>query len=70
MRSSVALAATLAVSLFAAPMALAKFGVKALHLGSRSGAVDYLYTAGNAVVEQGWVDRKHFYRFDVYDAYR
>lgn len=58
----------LAISLFAAPAALAKFGAKALHLGSASGSVDYLYTAGNTVVEQGWADSGRYYRFDVYDA--
>lgn len=69
-RSRVGLAVllALAVSLVVAPAALAKFNVKALHLGSASGAVDYLYTAGNKVVEQGTADRGSWYRFDVYDS--
>jgi hypothetical protein len=54
--------------MYLAPSAFAKFGVKALHVGTKSGAVDYLYTAGNTVVEQGFVDRKRYYHFDVSDA--
>jgi hypothetical protein len=57
----------LASSLALAPAALAKFGVKALHVGTASGTVDYLYTAGNTVVEQGSADRGRYYHFDVYD---
>src|SRR5262249_25583607 len=61
-----ALVACLAV----APIAQAtqvKFAVRKLHLGSASGAEDYLYTAGNTVVAQASVDRGRYYRFDVYD---
>jgi hypothetical protein len=59
---------TLGVTCALAPSALARFSVKALHVGSAAGAVDYLYTAGNKVVEQGSADRGSWYRFDVYDA--
>ena len=61
------MAVSLVACLLAAPSAMAKFSLKALRLGSSSGAVDYLYTAGNTVVAQGWVDRHRYYRFDVYD---
>ena len=40
-RLALAALAGLGVCMFVAPAALAKFGVKALHLGSKSGAVDY-----------------------------
>src|SRR5947209_11021414 len=58
---------SVAVSLLFAPAALAKFSLKALHLGSASGAADYLFASGNTVVEQCQVDRGRYYRFDVYD---
>ena len=67
LRFGLALLLGLVLCLVAAPMAQAKFGLKALHLGSNSGAQDYLFTAGNSVVEQAQVDRGRYYRFDVYD---
>ncbi len=67
-RLGLALLLSLALGMVAAPAALGQFGVKKLRLGSASGAEDYLYTAGNTVVEQGTVDRARYYRFNVYDA--
>ncbi len=67
LRFGLALALGLVLCLVAAPMAQAKFTLKALHLGTNSGAQDYLFTAGNTVVEQAQVDRGRYYRFDVYD---
>lgn len=67
LRLSLALIFGVAVSLLLAPPALAQFRVKQLHLGSTSGAVDYLFAAGNTVVEQGTVDQARYYRFDVSD---
>src|SRR5262245_35430624 len=57
----------LAASLIVSPAPLANFGGKALHVCTAAGTVDYLYTAGNTVVEQGSVDRGRYYHFDVYD---
>jgi hypothetical protein len=67
LRFGLAVVLGLVVCLVAAPMAQAKFTLKRLHLGTTSGAADYLFTAGNTVVEQAQVDRGRYYRFDVYD---
>ena len=66
-RITLAMLLGIAVCLVAAPLAQAKFTLKQLHLGSISGPQDYLFTAGNTVVEQGTVDRGRYYRFDVYN---
>jgi hypothetical protein len=67
-RVGLAVFVCLVVSVLATPIALAKFSVKKLHVGSVAGAEDYLFTPGNTVVEQATVDRGRYYRFDVYDA--
>src|SRR5436305_7889216 len=58
---------SVALGLVAAPGALAAFSVQKLRLSTKSGAEDYLYTAGNTVVEQATVNSGRYYRFDVYD---
>ncbi len=67
LRLMVAVVFGLIACLALAPIAQAKFSAKKLHVGTASGAEDYLYTAGNTIVEQASVDRGHYYRFDVYD---